>query len=56
MAGSAYTLHAEGDHFGQLRTLVSEEYNNEQRHPIINTFVGSLLGGVCSPALECVFE
>ncbi|MBO1030066.1 catalase [Tessaracoccus sp. SD287] len=52
---SAYSLHAEDDDFGQAHTLVREVYTEEQRQRLIETVVGSLLGGVEEPVLSNVF-
>jgi catalase len=53
---SAYSLHAEDDDFGQAHTLVRDVYSDEERARLVETVVGSLLGGVIEPVLSRVFE
>ena len=56
MVRAAYSLHAEDDDFGQAHTLVRDVYSDEQRARLVETVVGSLLGGVREPVLSRVFE
>ena len=56
MVRAAYTLHPEDDDFGQAHTLVREVYSEEQRQRLVETVIGSLLGGVEEPVLSRVFQ
>ncbi|SNU00931.1 catalase [Ruaniaceae bacterium KH17] len=56
MVRSAYTLHSKDDDFGQAHTLIREVYSQEQRDALVETVVGSLLGGVEEPVLSRVFQ
>ena len=56
MVRAAYTLHPEDDDFGQAHTLVRDVYSEEQRQRLVETVIGSLLGGVEEPVLSRVFQ
>ncbi|MFF0547125.1 catalase [Nocardia thailandica] len=53
---AAYTLHAEDDDFGQAHTLVRDVMGEEERARLVDTVVGTLLGGVVEPVLSNVFQ
>jgi catalase len=54
MVRSAYTLRADDDDFTQPGILVREVFSDAERHGLVETVAGSLLGGVRRPVLERV--
>jgi catalase len=56
MVRSAYTLRADDDDFTQPGILVREVFSDAERHGLVETVAGSLLGGVRRPVLERAFE
>jgi len=56
MVRSAYTLRTDDDDFTQAGTLVRKVFSDDDRHALIETVAGSLLGGVREPVLSRAFD
>ena len=56
MVRAAYTLRAEGDVWGQARTLAREVMNDTERDRLVGDVVGHPSNGVSEPVLQRAFD